>query len=98
MFERRLAKGQQFHQPYLGCREFAADLRPPTGDEQPLPISMAHGLMLYDFRFPTSPERHRDWRPNETPRPLYFDAQLVDGVVAVPPRAAVLERLPEALR
>jgi len=98
MFERRLAKGQHFHHPYLGCREFAADLRPPSGDEEPVPISMQHGLMLYDFRFPTSPDRHRDWRPREVPRPLYFDAQLVDGVVLVPSRVDVLARLPEALR
>ena len=25
MFKRRAAKGQCFHRPYLGCREFAAD-------------------------------------------------------------------------
>ena len=28
MFRRRLAKGQNYHQPYLGCREFPAQLRP----------------------------------------------------------------------
>jgi CRISPR-associated protein Cas5d len=98
MFERRLARGQHVHQPYLGCREFAADLRPPTGAEKPCSISMQHGLMLYDFRFPTSPDKHREWRPNEVPRPLYFDAQLVDGVVHVPPRSEVLARLPAVIR
>ncbi|MEO7327889.1 MAG: type I-C CRISPR-associated protein Cas5c [Minicystis sp.] len=98
MFERRLAKGQHFHQPYLGCREFAADVRPPTGEERPMPISMQHGLMLYDFRFPTSPDKHRDWRPKQVPRPLYFDANLTDGVVLVPSWMEVLSRLPEALR
>jgi CRISPR-associated protein Cas5d len=28
MFTRRLAKGQSFHAPYLGCREFAARFEP----------------------------------------------------------------------
>ena len=28
MFERRLGRGQTFQQPYLGCREFAAEVEP----------------------------------------------------------------------
>jgi CRISPR-associated protein Cas5d len=28
MFERRVAKGQHFHQPYFGCREFVAEVLP----------------------------------------------------------------------
>lgn len=91
MFERRLALGQHFHHPYLGMREFAADVRPPQGDERPIPVDMNHGLMLYDFCFPTSPENHRKWRKNEKPRPLYYDARMVNGIIAVPERARVLE-------
>ena len=36
MFERRVAKGQCFHHPYLGCREFACHFAPPDGSENPL--------------------------------------------------------------
>src|SRR5262245_7406447 len=30
IFTRRLALGQTYHQPYLGCREFAAEVEPVT--------------------------------------------------------------------
>ena len=33
MFERRVARGQCFHHPYLGTREFAAHFAPATGGE-----------------------------------------------------------------
>ena len=36
MFLRRAEKGQSFHRPYLGCREFAAYFEPVFHD-QPLP-------------------------------------------------------------
>ena len=52
MFQRRVQKGQCFHRPYLGCREFACDFAPPDGTDKPL----VHwnddlGMMLYDLRF-----------------------------------------------
>jgi CRISPR-associated protein Cas5d len=101
MFQRRLDRGQVFHRPYLGCREFAADVEPAQGDETAIPVSMAHGIMLYDFLFPVRyGERgeHRDWQDGQRPRPLYFDAHLIDGVVQVPPRQHVLQALPATLR
>lgn len=51
MFLRRVQKGQCFHHPYLGCREFACHFAPPDGSEQPMDWSEALGLMLYDIRF-----------------------------------------------
>ena len=30
------AKGQCFHRPYLGCREFACQFAPPDGSERPV--------------------------------------------------------------
>ena len=57
--------------------------------------------MLYDFLFPVrygTKSEHRDWLPKQKPRPLYFDAKLVNGVVLVPPRSQVLTALPERLR
>ena len=52
MFQRRVAKGQCFHRPYLGCREFACHFAAPDGSEVPLSgWSEKLGLMLYDIRF-----------------------------------------------
>lgn len=36
MFRRRVEKGQRFHQPYLGCREFAAEVQPCEGVPSPI--------------------------------------------------------------
>lgn len=52
IFQRRVARGQCFHRPYLGCREFACDFAAPDGTEQPLDDwSEKLGMMLYDIRF-----------------------------------------------
>lgn len=76
MFTRRLAKGQHFHQPYLGCREFAADVFPPDGSERPIPESRELGWMLWDIEY---------GRPN---RARFFKARLDHGVVHVPSQPA----------
>ena len=77
MFERRAAKGQCVNQPYLGCREFAADFRlvSDVGNEPP-PIAETRdlGFMLHDL----------DFRNPADPVPRFFRAQMTDGVVAVP--------------
>ena len=77
MFERRAAKGQCINQPYLGCREFAADFRLVDGEEpNPEPVSETRdlGFMLYDL----------DYRNPADPTPRFFRARLVDGVMDVP--------------
>ncbi|RYG97554.1 MAG: type I-C CRISPR-associated protein Cas5, partial [Alphaproteobacteria bacterium] len=51
MFDRRVEKGQVFHQPYFGCRECAADVRPPQGDEKAIGEKQDLGLMLWDIAF-----------------------------------------------
>jgi CRISPR-associated protein Cas5d len=52
---RRLEKGQTFHQPYLGCREFAAEVEPVSEvPECQLPAEWRGrhlGLMLHDLEF-----------------------------------------------
>jgi CRISPR-associated protein Cas5d len=73
IFERRLEKGQCFHQPYLGCRELAAEVEPVTDTPQPIAETRDLGLMLWDVEY--SPGRNR---------PLFFEARLVDGVLDVP--------------
>ncbi|UQZ85446.1 CRISPR-associated protein Cas5 [Paenibacillus konkukensis] len=76
MFERRAGKGQCFHRPYLGCREFACDFRlikhPVEELESPIDETRDLGFMLYDMDF----ERNVD-----DPTPLFFRAQMYRGTV-----------------
>lgn len=81
MFHRRLQKGQHFQQPYLGCREFAAEVSPVAEGFNCIDGSVDRplGLMFYDF----------DFRSKE-PRPLFFAARLSGGVLKVPAFDVVL--------
>lgn len=77
IFERRAEKGQCINQPYLGCREFAADFSlVDVGAVSPEPISDTRdlGWMLYDL----------DYSDAADPKPRFFPAQLVNGVLKVP--------------
>lgn len=73
MFKRRVEKGQHFHQPYFGCREFVAEVL--TADDLPTPYLETRdlGLMLWDIRF-----------SREGNTPVFFSASLKDGVLEVP--------------
>jgi CRISPR-associated protein Cas5d len=77
MFAERLEKGQTFHHPYLGCREFAAAIEPAgEAQESHLPPEQRNrplGLMLHDLEF------------GERIRPRFFHAELRGGVLQVPP-------------
>lgn len=77
MFQRRLEKGQTYHQPYLGCREFAAEVGPVSGEvHYRLPEEQRNkhlGWMLHDL----------DFRPPI--RPKFFSAAIKDGIIDVPP-------------
>jgi CRISPR-associated protein Cas5d len=73
IFQRRVEKGQTFHQPYFGCRELAADILPVAGAPPPIADSRDLGLMLWDIEY--SPRRNR---------PLFFPARLENGVLTVP--------------
>jgi CRISPR-associated protein Cas5d len=77
MFTRRLGKGQHFHQPYFGCREFAAEVEPADGAPAPIDDDRDLGLMLWDIEY--APKHNR---------PIFFPARLEAGVLAVPPREA----------
>lgn len=79
MFRRRLAKGQCFHTPYLGCREFAAQVEPaPESWEVPEDLRGQRdlGLMLRDLEF--EPDGSGRARPH------FFPAILSDGRVEIP--------------
>src|SRR5439155_24009352 len=56
-FERRLARGQCHHRPYLGTREFAADFAPATGDEPPAALAGDLGPLLFDIAYREDPRR-----------------------------------------
>ncbi len=104
MFQRRLEKGQHFHQPYFGCREFAADLEPvDEHTPEPVPETRDLGLMLWDLEFIKSSDKKGPRRKTMTwrtpdgvadgfARPVFFAAKLVNGVVEVPPTPEAAER------
>ncbi len=81
MFQRRAEKGQCFHRPCLGAREFPAEfeLRPEGVPLPPSELSGADrdrdfGWMLHDI----------DFRPDGTAkRSNFFRARLVDGVLDI---------------
>ena len=71
---RRLRKGQHYHAPYLGAREFGArvdlieDGKFPNGS---LRGTQELGWMLYDL----------DFREPQNIQPQFFKATMVDGVI-----------------
>ena len=77
MFNRRAARGQCFHRPYLGMRKCAADFAPVDWSmpESALPVEQRDrdlGWMLYDI----------DHANGCTPQ--FFRATLAGGVIDVP--------------
>jgi CRISPR-associated protein Cas5d len=76
IFNRRAARGQCFHQPCLGTREFAASFElVPSGALLPEAIEESRdlGFMLWDI------DHQAQGRPS-----LFFRAKLEKGVVQVP--------------
>lgn len=71
MFNRRAKKGQCFHRPYMGCREFAAFFEPVKGEipASPLKGAVDLGWMLHDI----------DYKADKTP--IFFRAAMDNGVV-----------------
>lgn len=76
-FRRRVNRGQCYHQPYLGCREFAASFSQPDGTEHAINLSDDLGRMLFDLDYVS------DGAGRGTPR--FFSARLESGVLEVPP-------------
>ena len=81
MFERRARAGQWVNQPYLGCREFDARIR-LVQDLAAEPPALAEtrdlGWMLHDLDFTHSAD----------PQPVFFRAQMTNGVIEVAERGA----------
>jgi CRISPR-associated protein Cas5d len=86
IFLRRAEKGQCFHRPYLGCREFAADFEVFTnGKPLPEPISETRdlGWMLYDIYHDNSSDRSSQHFCNDNCRPSFFRASLNNGRIMI---------------
>jgi len=75
MFERRAKKGQCFHRPYLGCREFACNFKlidPEIEAAVPIDKTCDLGFMLYDM----------DYTQNkDEPMPRFFRAIMNQGSI-----------------
>jgi len=82
---RRLSKGQCYHHPYLGIREYSASFAPPDVSEEPVDDSRDIGLMLFDVDY-----------GGKGNVPLFAPARLEDGVLNVEAmRAAASPGAPE---
>ncbi|MBI4668138.1 MAG: type I-C CRISPR-associated protein Cas5 [Elusimicrobia bacterium] len=73
MFERRVAKGQHYHQPYFGCREFVAEILPADGAPPPIKETRDFGLMLWDVLYGADKNTA-----------AFFSARFENGVLEVP--------------
>ena len=79
ILKRRITRGQFYHQPYFGCREFPAQCKlceefPPCPEE--LKGTRELGYMLWDL----------DYADPENIVPFFFRAKLENGVLTVPTR------------
>ncbi|MEO1019740.1 MAG: type I-C CRISPR-associated protein Cas5c [Pseudomonadota bacterium] len=79
IFNRRARKGQCFHTPYFGTREFPVSFRLLAGDEplpephQSLMRDLDLGWMLHDIDF------------SDAMAPRFFRAEMINGTINVPP-------------
>lgn len=74
IIKRRLHRGQCYHQPYFGCREFPVRFREWEGSEIPcIEETRDLGYMLWDMDYSN---------PNDI-RPMFFRAKLEKGVLHV---------------
>ena len=72
ILRRRLTKGQCYHTPYFGCREFPASFREWRGGKIPaLDLTQELGWMLYDL----------DYTDPQNIQPQFFRARLAHGVL-----------------
>ncbi len=79
MFDRRASKGQYFHHPYFGCREFVCSeisliKHPETEQVQPINETRDLGFMLYDL----------DFSDPDNITPMFYRPRLEKGVIMVP--------------
>lgn len=72
MFKRRVRKGQCWRKPYLGTREFPAELMEPSGTENPISETVPIGSMLFDIFYDKTGH----------PEPVFFyDVSIKNGIL-----------------
>jgi CRISPR-associated protein Cas5d len=86
IFKRRARKGQVFHQPYFGCREFPVRFE-LIENETDLPAPDASligekdlGYMLHDLEF----DQDQATKRVKSATPHFFRATMTDGVIPIP--------------
>jgi len=94
-FNRRLNRGQCHHTPYLGTREFAAQIGPPNGDTPSGDLNLDLGTVLFDLAYIEDPARdelefiRHDGNGGRVVKgyvhPLFFSARIENGWLRVPP-------------
>jgi len=97
MFNRRARRGQCFHQPCLGNREFPARFT-LIEEDQPLPpcelppeqLNRPLGWMLHDIAYLPADKNAKDsFLTGQGKRvrtePRFFNAEIINGMVDVPP-------------
>lgn len=89
-FNRRVAKGKCFYQPFLGIRECVAYFEPIDINIKPISLNKDFGTMLYDVfdirnNTPLSPKNK-----DEILNPTYYHAVAKNGIIEVPPYSEIL--------
>lgn len=86
MFLRRAGKGQCFHRPYLGCREFSAHFEPVLHDD-PMPQTIEEtrdlGWMLFDMLHDKQCDNDHVHTCTESCHPSFFKAKLESGTIRI---------------
>jgi CRISPR-associated protein Cas5d len=92
-FRRRVNRGQCFHRPYLGCREFTADFGPADGTEKPIESSDELGRIPFDHYWEPTEKGEVRWHAHDGQAvriergrvwPSFFAARLERGVLHIP--------------
>ncbi|MFZ2445179.1 MAG: type I-C CRISPR-associated protein Cas5c [Syntrophobacteraceae bacterium] len=88
IFLRRAEKGQCFHRPYLGCREFAAHFElwsSQAAEPKAIEESRDLGFMLYDISHDQSSDKNHIHTCTDACHAYFFRASLDRGMLKVPP-------------
>lgn len=88
IFARRAKKGQCFHQPVFGCREFPAHFELVEGATPASPLKGERdlGWMLHDIAHdPAGNDAENRHTCTGKCSPWFFKAKMIDGIIAVPP-------------
>lgn len=92
-FRRRVNRGQCYHRPYLGCREFSASFGAPDGTERAIKYGDDLGLILFDQVFQMDDDGPVQFKVHNQEgehlvcgkaTPKFFRAALQGGILKVP--------------